>query len=239
MLLYFNIQSNDIMRVVKQSVSLPISNHDFDTSVQSKRHGPLLPSSIRSIIAGPSNCGKTNVIIGLIENTNGLRFENVYVFSKSLNQPKYLYLEHLLKPIKGMGYYPCQNYERIVSPNEAKPNSIFIFDDIACDKQAVIREYFSMGRHKSVDCFYLCQTYSHIPKHLIRDNANLIILFKQDELNLKHVYADHVNTDMSFDKFKDLCGQCWKEKYGFLVIDKDSDLNNGRYRKYFDHFIFL
>ena len=65
-----------------------------------------------------------------------------------------------------------------------------------------MRDYFSMGRHNSIDCFYLSQTYAHIPKHLIRDNTNFIILFKQDETNLRHVYDDHVNKDMSFNEFK-------------------------------------
>ena len=99
-----------------------------------------------------------------------------------------------------------------------------------------MREYFSMGRHANVDCFYLCQTYARIPKHLIRDNANLLILFKQDGTNLKHVYNDHVNTDMSYDEFCTLCRDCWQQKYGFLVIDKDSELTNGRYRKGFNEF---
>lgn len=227
------------MRIVKQAKSLRIPNHDFDVNSKINRHGPLLPSTIRCIITGPSNCGKTNVIIGLLEDPNGVRFENVYIFSKSLYQPKYVYLEQLLQPLKKIGYFPFKDSESIIPPSKAKPNSIFIFDDIACDKQTTIREYFSMGRHRSIDCFYLCQTYSHIPKHLIRDNANLIILFKQDELNLKHVYADHVNTDMHFEKFKELCSLCWNDKYGFLVIDKDNDLDNGRYRKCFDHFIYL
>lgn len=45
----------------------------------------------------------------------------------------------------------------------------------------------------------MVQTYTRTPKHLIRDNANLIILFKQDDLNLKHVHADHVGADMAFE----------------------------------------
>ena len=61
-----------------------------------------------------------------------------------------------------------------------------------------------MGRHADLDCFYLCQTYAKISKHLIRDNANLLILFKQDGTNLKRVYNDHVNTDMSYEDFCDL-----------------------------------
>ncbi|EZA50296.1 hypothetical protein X777_11282, partial [Ooceraea biroi] len=65
-------------------------------------------------------------------------------------------------------------------------------------------------------------------KHLIRDNANLLILFKQDGMNLKHVYNDYVNTDMTYDDFCALCRACWQRKYGFVIIDKNSPLENGR-----------
>ena len=143
----------------------------------------------------------------------------------------------MLNDIPEISYHPYRENAEIISPEDANPNSIFIFDDVACDKQEKIREYFSMGRHKSVDCFYLCQTYTRIPKHLIRDNANLIMLFKQDDLNLKHVYTDHVSSDMSFEKFKELCAACWNKKYGFIVIDKDSEA--GRYRKGLDEYIVL
>lgn len=45
------------------------------------------------------------VMINLIEHGNGLKFKNVYVYSKSLYKPKYIYLEKLLNPIADMGYY--------------------------------------------------------------------------------------------------------------------------------------
>ena len=60
-----------------------------------------------------------------------------------------------------------------------------------------------------------------MPKQLVRDNANLIVLFKQDDLNLKHAYNDHVNTDMKYDTFKNMCAEALKDRYGFLVVDKD------------------
>ena len=65
----------------------------------------------------------------------------------------------------------------------------------------------------------------------VNHNANFIILFKQDELNLKHVYQDHVGTDMTFEKFRTLCAECWKHKYGFITICKDFDIEKGRYRQ--------
>lgn len=228
------------MRFIKQQESLSIKNADVVSNIKKKRkHGILLPNNIRGIIVGPSNCGKTNVMISLLEHPKGLQFENVYIYSKSLYQPKYEYLRKVISSITGLGYYTFSNNCDVIPPEEANQNSVFIFDDVACDKQDNIRSYFCMGRHRDIDSFYLCQTYTHIPKHLIRDNANLFIVFKQDDLNLKHIYNDHVNSDMSFEVFREVCAKCWKDAYGFLVINKDSPLDNGRYRKGFDIFIKL
>ena len=93
-----------------------------------------------------------------------------------------------------------------------------------------------MGRHQLVDCFYLCQTYTRIPKHLVRNNANFLIILKQDYMNLRHIYNDHVNMDMTYPQFKDMCARC-RPDHGFLVIDKDSEPGNGRCRKGFDQLI--
>lgn len=221
----------------KQHVTLPVKNADCTTSSAFKKHSTLLPNSIRCLIVGPSNCGKTNVMMSLLEHENGLKFENVYIYSKSLHQPKYEYLKRALEKIPKVGFYTFSNNCDVKPPNQAKPNSIFIFDDVACEKQDNIRSYFCMGRHNHVDSFYLCQTYTRIPKHLVRDNANFIIIFKQDEMNLRHIYNDHVNTDMLFSDFRRLCAECWKDKYEFVVIDKDSSIKCGRYRKGFDTFI--
>lgn len=230
------------MESQEQHIVLPVENIDHlipqSSNNEFKRHGILLPNTIRAIFVGPSNCGKTNALFALLLNPNGLRFENVYIYSKSLNQPKYMFLADLLNSVEGVGYYPYSDHETVISPNDAKCNSLMIFDDVACEKQDHIRSFFCMGRHKLIDSFYLAQTYTRIPKHLIRDNANFIVIFKQDEMNLKHIYNDHVNTDMTYDKFKNICYCCWNnENHSFIVIDKDSTLDNGRYRKGFDRFI--
>lgn len=228
------------MDFAEQSVKLPVENFDFipDHEKKVKRHGNLLPDSIRAVFCGPSNCGKTNSLLALITHPNGVRFENIYVYSKSLNQPKYKFLQEVLNPMEGIQYFPFSEHEQVVTPEDALPNSIMIFDDIATEKQDNVRAFFCMGRHRNVDCFYLCQTYARIPKHLIRDNLNLVVIFRQDDINLKHIYDDHVNTDMSYDQFKHLCSACWNdEKHGFLVIDKDRPINDGRFRKGFDCFV--
>lgn len=228
------------VQIKKQNIKLPIDNIEIKDETKSAyhKHSALLPNSIRCIICGPSNCGKTNVIISLLVNKNGLHFENVYIYAKSLFQPKYLYLKRMLSTIKGIGLYMFSTNDSVIPLEQVKPNSVFIFDDVICDKQDNIRSYFCMGRHKNVDCFYLSQSYAHIPKHLIRENANLLVLFKQDDMNLKHIFNDYgILIDMPFDTFKALCVECWREKYGFLVLDTERATNNGKYRMKFDKFI--
>lgn len=229
------------MKFVQQRDKLNIHNFDsFTTNGEQrhKKHGKLLPSTIRCIICGPSNCGKTNLLFNLLFNENGLSFNNLYVFSKSLNQPKYKFLSRVMKGVPEIGYFVFNENESVIHPFKAKPHSIMIFDDVACEGHNNIRNYFTMGRHNNLDTLYLGQTYSRIPKQLVRDNANFIAIFKQDELNLRHIYNDHVNTDMTFNSFKDICAKAWaKGKGGFVVCDKDSEMNNGRYRVGFDTFV--
>ena len=174
----------------------------------------MLSDNIRAVFCGPSNCGKSNVLLALILYPNGLRFNNIYLYSKSLQQPKYQFLEKVLNDVDGLEYFPFSEHEEVVSPSHAKPNSVFIFDDIACEKQDNVRAFFCMGGHVNVDYFYLCQTYARIPKHLVRDNLNLLVPFRQDERNLKHVYEDHVNTDISYTQFRDL----YRKGFDYFVI---------------------
>jgi len=139
------------------------------TEKEIHKYRNMLPISIRGIICDLSNCSKTNVLISLLKNPHSIHFENVY--SKSLQQPKDL--GEFISTDWRNCYFTFSSNNDVLPSNEALPNSIFVFDDVACDKQDAIREYFAMSRHADVDCFYLCQTYAKIPKHLIHNNANL------------------------------------------------------------------
>jgi hypothetical protein len=223
------------------STKLPVVNFDkviFKCEKKKKRHGDLLPNNIRAIVVGPSNSGKTNVIFNLLFSPNGLRFCNVFVFSKSLFQEKYKFLKNTLSSIPSITYQAFSENDQVPPPEDLPANSIIIFDDVICENQTNIRQYFTMGRHNQLDIFYLSQTYSKIPKQLIRDNANFLLIFRQDELNLKHLFRDHVAPDMSFEKFKLVCDQVWSASpNSFLTIDKENKKNKGRYRNQFDSYL--
>ena len=115
--------------------------------------------------------------------------------------------------------------------------SVFVFDDVALENQQKIRDFYSRGRHEEIDCMYICQSFVKIPKHLVRDNVNFLMIFPQDNLNLIHIYKDHVGTDMTLEQFKQMCKLCWDIKFGLLVINKDNDIKRGRYKYLYDTMI--
>jgi len=133
-----------------------------------------------------SNCNKTNVLKFTGKSTwlwECVRVLEIVATAKISILGEFISSEEI-------DYFTSfSNNSDVVSPNEVFPNSIFIFDNVACNKQDAIREYSAMSRHADVDCFYLCQMFAKIPKHLIRDNENLLILFKQDGTNLKHIWS--------------------------------------------------
>ena len=203
---------------------------------QNKRNGNLLPDNIRCLIVGPSACGKTTLMVdNFLLAPNWLDWKNrhLYVFSKSLEQLKY---QQLMKLYDGLD---IATFEPDVKPlHECLDNSVVVFDDIILDNQNKVRNFFTQGRHKNIDCFYLAQTFSKIPKQLIRDNSNFICVFHQDHTNLKHIHDEYVGGDLSYNDFSKICSRCWnQDSYGFVTIDMTRKPNSGKYRNKINNFL--
>lgn len=63
---------------------------DFSLQTKSSRsNNPLLPSSIRGLIVGRSNSGKTVLLLNLLLKENWLDYNNLLVYGNSLHQPEY------------------------------------------------------------------------------------------------------------------------------------------------------
>jgi len=83
------------------------------------------------IICRSSNCGKTNVLISVLESPRGIRFENIHEIAATIE----IYLTNLLASIEEIGYFTFSNNSDVISPGGALLNFIYIFDNVACDKQ--------------------------------------------------------------------------------------------------------
>ena len=150
-------------------------------------------------------------------------------------------IEEMAKDSKEKSDIECQFYEYpndVPDPRdlESHHKNLMIFDDLLLEPQNKCETYYIRGRHSNVDCFYLSQNYFKLPRQTIRENANFICLFKQDNKNINHIYNDHVSSDMSINEFRNLCKETWKSPFGFVVIDLSSRVNAGKYRRGFDEF---
>ncbi len=164
-------------------------------------------------------------------------FATVYLCSKTAFQDKYKLFKELIDSYnasnrnKNKIKYSTLTPDTLPEPEKLENDSIIIFDDILTENQSKIANFFLRGRHKNISCFYLSQSYTKIPKKSgIRENFNYLILFQQDLINLRQIYAEYVN-DLTFENFKILCNKCWKEPYGFLVIDVEGKC---KYKKKFE-----
>jgi hypothetical protein len=84
------------MRLIEQKDKLNIENVGVQIIKKASRHSSLLPDSICGIFVGPSGYGESNVIFNLVIHRSGLRFKNIYLYSKTPNQEKYKLLKKTL-----------------------------------------------------------------------------------------------------------------------------------------------
>lgn len=212
---------------------IEILNFDSARSGSTRRLVEMFPNTIRCGIFGPSGCGKTNVLLTILMHKKPLK--SIYLCSRTGFQEKYKVLEDLVdecnKTNKNKISFTHVNVEKLSLPEEIESDSIVIFDDILTEKQDGIANYFTRGRHKNISCFYLAQSYCKIPKKsCIRENFNFLILFRQDNINLRQIFNEHI-TGTTFEKFRKWSDKCWRHRYGFLTFDEDLDI----FRKNLDY----
>ena len=93
-----------------------------------------------------------------------------------------------------------------------------VFDDLLLEKQNIFESYYVRGRHSNVDCFYFAQNYFKLPRQTIRENANFICLFSKERKHLNHIFDDHVGSDITKEKFRQLCKTALEKQHGFVII---------------------
>jgi hypothetical protein len=236
---------------------------DYSQEFKSKKeaaagHSQFFPKNIFCVIAGATGSGKTNLLVNLLRTKEILNYSDVYIYSSTLYQEAYehlkeyyetleAYIKHKTgKEVKIANFYDADTEIQNPSTLDKDKNHIMVFDDVMLKDQTVIKDYFCRGRHSNVSVFYLCQSLHKIAKHCIRDNANIFILFKQDDRTLKYFHETHISGDMNFEEFKQFCDEAWTKKYSFVVINIWDDAYCGRYwsnykkvytPKKFTHFI--
>ena len=160
-------------------------------------HHEMLPDDIRMLIVGQSGCGKTNLLVNLV--LKYIKWTNLYVITTTPHQKVY----DVLRELDDDDVY-------FISPEEIDsqlfesmpPLSFVIFDDYMMIKdQTFPQEVFSKERHKKINSAYITQKFTETDL-VIRQNANILVMFNIDKKSRECVHSMFVNADMELQDFK-------------------------------------
>ena len=113
--------------------------------------------------------------------------------------------------------------------------TLVIIDDMLTKDQTQISELFVYGRPCNMSVIYLSQSYFRLDRQTIRLNANFLILFKLNKHDIQNIYDDLCSVDFrSFDEFKIITKDVFKDKYSFLSINLDETDINKKYTRNFE-----
>ena len=150
-------------------------NLDSITNENNKEHNekwPFIPDHpYRILIIGGSGSGKTNALLNLIKEQDGI--DKIYMYAKDLSDPKYEFSikEHEDAGIKHLNdlnaFIECSNtmddvYENIDNFNLNRKRLLVVFDDMIADImtnkkfQAIIKELFIRCRKVNISLVFLC-----------------------------------------------------------------------------------
>ena len=173
----------------------------------------------RTLIVGPSFCGKTHLLLNKLQL---IRLDNpeqkICIITRSPEQYNKIEIEDVSVE-EDLGDKSIQDFQ----------NCCVVFDDMLDSNQKLIDPFFTRGRHNDLDVYYLSQSYFDLPKRTIRNNSNIIILFRQTLKDVEHIYRDIAGFDMSNDEFKSLCREAWRDEYNYLLINRLEGKNGSKY----------
>jgi hypothetical protein len=107
--------------------------------------------------------------------------------------------------------------------NENKDQEkLIVFDDfinLKAPQMKKINEYLTGGRKSGFSCWVMAQSYTAIPKIVVR-NVNYFILFKlNDNITIDNIIRNHNIGNVPKDKFKAMYIKATAEPRNFFLID--------------------
>lgn len=132
--------------------------------LKKRNNSPLLPTNVRGLIIGKSNCGKTTLLLNLLLQPDWLDYDHLYVFGKTLHQQEY----RILKKGFEVGLSKKQIANIFTNQNE--------FDKVKLPALEVIDEYSGVKKGNiKAEFFENCASIPD-PTELNVEDKNLLIL---------------------------------------------------------------
>jgi hypothetical protein len=193
------------------------------TPKTSKTYEGCIPfrHTFTGICAGPTGCGKTELMKGIILNYKDLikPLPTKIYWYYAESQPK---LEQALRPI---GVEFREGMPELTEFSGTEP-TLLIVDDFMSECNSQITKLFTKGsHHRNISIWFLLQNFFHKGKEIrsITLNAHYIILFKnpRDKQQVKVLARQMFDSDYQYmeEAFTDATSQ----PHGYLLVDLKQD----------------
>ena len=111
-----------------------------------------------------------------------LRLFNMRDVIQNRQIPPSILVQKWAKSIKNKSNMKCNFFETatdVPDPRDlnSEDKNLMIFDDLLLEKQNKCECYYIRGRHSNVDCFYLSQNYSKLPRQILEETLTLFAFF--------------------------------------------------------------
>ena len=207
---------------------------NLDDIVTNKKENKDKDWPFRILILGPSDSGKTNTLLHLINNFHPI--DKIYLYAKDKDEKKYQFLinkrveagiKNLNDPHAFIEYSNDINdvLDDINNYNKNRDKKVLIiFDDMIADImrsekfKPIVRELFIRCRKLNISIVFITQSYFRALKDSRLNSTHYILMNIGNKKELKSI-AEENSGHLDFKEFLKIYNYCTKEPYSFMLVD--------------------
>ena len=199
------VPRSNILKILVRIFRLKYKMLNLDDSVSNKKKSSSENDDwpFRMLIIGPSDSGKTNTLLHLIDKFHPI--DKIYLYTKDTDEEKYQYLinkreqagiKKLNEPHTFIEYSNDINdvLENINNYNKNRDKKVLIiFDDMIADImrsekfKAIVKELFIRCRKLNISIVFITQSYFRTPKDARLNSTDYILMKISNKKELKGI----------------------------------------------------